>query len=273
MTTATGAASDERRDTGVWMHAVVAADVDPGNLTGMVGVAGTPVRTVAAAGIAAAVSDVPLAEYGEPALHRNLEDLHWLERVARTHHAVVEGLSQIGAVVPARLATIYHDDDRVARVLTERRDELFAVLDRLAGREEWGIKAYAVADVAPSDVSDDRTGTAYLLRRKAQLAAQRQGQQAAAEAAAAVHAALADYAVAARRHPPQDRRLSGADTAMALNGAYLVDREDLPSFATLVSDLAQHNPAIRLELTGPWPPYSFVDEAPPVGVPRREGTA
>ncbi len=244
---------------GVWVHGLVAG-TGRLDLAGWTGVAGTPLRTVAAAGIAAVVGDVPLSEYGEEALRRNLEDLAWLERAVRTHHAIAEKLSDAGAVVPARLATIYHDDDRVARMMVERHDGLSAALDRLAGREEWGVKAYAVANGAPSDQpAADRTGAAYLRRRKAQLAAREQGQQATAEAAAAVHAALAGYAVAACRHAPQDRRISGAEATMALNGAYLVDCTEVSGFAALVRELAQRNPAIRLELTGPWPAYSFVD--------------
>ncbi|WP_174530690.1 GvpL/GvpF family gas vesicle protein, partial [Micromonospora maritima] len=75
-----------------------------------------------------------------------------------------------------------------------------------------------------------------------------------------VHAALAGHAVAARRHAPQDRRLSGAATAMVLNGAYLVDRAGLDGFRALAEALADRHPELRLELTGPWPAYSFVAE-------------
>ncbi|MCM0679002.1 GvpL/GvpF family gas vesicle protein, partial [Micromonospora phytophila] len=84
----------------------------------------------------------------------------------------------------------------------------------------------------------------------------------AADAAAAVHAALAGQAVAARRHAPQDRRLSGAPTAMVLNGAYLVDQGTFAGFRDLVGSLAHRHPELRLELTGPWPPYSFAQERP-----------
>jgi hypothetical protein len=253
-----------RQDTGVWMHAVV-AEAALGTLAGITGIAGTAVRAVVVGGMAAVVSDAPLAEYGEDALRRNLEDLEWLERAARSHHAVVQALSQTGAVVPARLATIHHDDGRVAQVLAERHDELAAALERLTGREEWGVKGYVVpgakANAGESPEDTGGTGAAYLRRRKAQLDARQQGQQAAAEAAASVHTALAAYAVAARRHAPQDRRLSGASSAMVLNTAYLIDRDRLAGFSALAGELASKNPAIRLELTGPWPPYSFVEEA------------
>ncbi|KXK60675.1 hypothetical protein AWW66_17485 [Micromonospora rosaria] len=253
----------------VWLHGVTTG-VAPGTLAGIVGIAGTPVRAVPAAGLVAVVSDAPLTEYGEEALRRNLEDLTWLEQTARAHHAVVAALSRAAVVVPARLATVHSDDDRVTRVLVERRDEFAGTLARLADRDEWGVKGYVVPGPPPPAAEPTGggggAGAAYLRRRRAQLTAREEGQQIAADAAAAVHTALAGYAAAARRHAPQDRRLSGASTAMALNGAYLVDRDRVDHFADLVRGLADRHPQLRLELTGPWPPYSFVAEpAPAVG--------
>ena len=258
--------------TGAWLDGVV-ADADPATLAAITGMDGSPVRAVRAAGLVAVVSTAPLAEYGEEALRRNLEDLTWLERAARTHHAVVDALSRAGAVVPARLATVHGDDERVARVLTERRDELTDTLARLTGREEWGVKGYVVPGASPrvaEPAAAGGAGAAYLRRRKAQLTAREEGQRVAADAAAAAHAALAGYAVAARRHAPQDRRLSGAQTAMVLNGAYLIDRTALDGFSELVRALADRHPEIRLELTGPWPPYSFVAEPSAEPHPVRE---
>ncbi|NES16737.1 MULTISPECIES: GvpL/GvpF family gas vesicle protein [Micromonospora] len=260
-TTAEPARAVPGTGSAVWLHGVVAAVT--ATPAGTTGIAGTPVRSVAGAGLVAVVSDVPLAEYGEEALRRNLEDLAWLERAARAHHAVVAALCGAGPVVPARLATVHRDDDRVARVLAERHDELAGTLARLTGREEWGVKGYVVPGATPrteEPAAGGGAGAAYLRRRKAQLTAREEGQRIAADAAAAVHAALAGYAVTARRHAPQDRRLSGAPTAMVLNGAYLIDRERLDGFAALVRELADRHPEIRLEATGPWPPYSFVAE-------------
>lgn len=251
-------------DTGRWLHGVL-READLGLLSGLPGMTGEPVRPVRAAGLVAVVSAVPLTEYGEEALHRNLEDLAWLERVARAHHRVVDALARAGAVVPARLATVHHDDGRVAASLTERRAELAALLDRLTGRGEWGVKGYVVPGAVPQaeeTAGPGGAGAAYLRRRRAQLTAREDVQRNAAAAAAAVHEALSRHAVAARRHAPQDRRLSGAPTAMALNGAYLVDATAAAGFAGLVETLGARHPELRLELTGPWPPYSFVAERP-----------
>ncbi|MEU8168491.1 GvpL/GvpF family gas vesicle protein [Micromonospora sp. NPDC049004] len=262
----TAEVAPERRAavTGVWLHGVV-RDVDRVALATVAGMGGVPVRAVSAAGLVAVVSTAPLDEYGEEPLRRNLEDLVWLERAARTHHAVVEALARQGPVVPARLATVHTDDGRVAASLAARRAELSATLARLTGRGEWGVKGYLVPGAsAPSvaGVGGGGVGTAYLRRRRAQLTAREEHQQVASAAADAVHVALCEVAVAGRRHAPQDRRLSGVPAPMALNGAYLVDTAALPRFTDLVGSLGSRHPGLRLELTGPWPAYSFVAERP-----------
>jgi Gas vesicle synthesis protein GvpL/GvpF len=38
---------------------------------------------------------------------------------------------------------------------------------------------------------------------------------------------------------------------------YLVEARLATEFADAVAELAERHPAIRLQLTGPWPPYSF----------------
>jgi hypothetical protein len=44
---------------------------------------------------------------------------------------------------------------------------------------------------------------------------------------------------------------------MILNGAYLVDLDESDGFAAAVRRLVAECPNMRIELTGPWPPYSF----------------
>ncbi|WP_010596283.1 GvpL/GvpF family gas vesicle protein, partial [Rhodococcus sp. P14] len=50
---------------------------------------------------------------------------------------------------------------------------------------------------------------------------------------------------------------SGRRDWMVLNGTYLVDDDRADEFARAVEELRKEYRGIRLELTGPWPPYSF----------------
>lgn len=246
-------------DPGVWLYAVASA-IDERRLAGMVGVGGQPVRTVPGTDLVAVVESVDLAEFGEEPLRRKLNDLDALARLARAHHRIIDAAAHLTEVVPARLATVYRGDEGVAAMLDERREALCAALGRVAGRVELGVKAYATpaASREPAESAGGGSpGTAYLMRRREQLASAEQARRAAVEVADGVHLALSRMAEDARRHPPQDPRLSGEAAWMVLNGAYLVDRERVGEFADAVRVLADRHHAVRLELTGPWPPYSF----------------
>jgi hypothetical protein len=253
---------------GVWLYAVT-RDLDPRRLAGLTGVAGEPVRTVAAAGLVAVVGSVGLAEFGEQGLRRNLEDLDWLESTARAHDTVVNTVVRLGPTVPLRLATVYLDDERVRASLVDRRADFAAALDRVARRTEWGVKAYADPDAlagpapAPAEGGGGGAGTAYLLRRRAQLSAREVVERTAVRYAEEIHAALLRAAVDGRRHPAQHPQLTGRREWMLLNGTYLVDDPRANQFAEVVRALDAEHRGVHLELTGPWPPYSFsgVDDA------------
>jgi len=238
------------------------------DLSRLTGVAGGTVRTVAADGFTVLVSDVDLAEFGEAALRRNLENLTWLEEVARAHHHVIDAASGLFPLLPTRLATVYSSHSAMVAALARRGEELRAALRRVGGRVEWGVKAYAAPQPdtreseqpVPAQSDASGAGLAYLKRRRAQLTAREGSQQAARAGARAVHEELSGRAAQARLHPPQSAQLSGNQMPMLLNTAYLLDESASDGFASAVADAASTHPELRLELTGPWPPYSFAGE-------------
>jgi hypothetical protein len=248
-------------DFAVWVYAVT--DQPDHDLTATTGVARERLGTVEGAGLVAVVGSVSLAEFGAEPLRRKLEDLAALDGLARAHHNGVAAVARTAAVVPARLASVYRDDTRVAGMLGERGPDFRDTLRRLAGRTEWGIKVYGAANPptastgAPPAGTEARPGTAYLMRRRTELRAAEDAREVALAAAEKVHATLGRFAVASRQHPPQDRQLTGDAGWMVLNGAYLVADDRTDDFAAAVRSLADRYPAVRLESTGPWPPYSF----------------
>src|SRR5690348_15683636 len=135
-------------DLGVWTYAITEdsqlcppdGEVD---LSWLMGVGEAKVRTTASGGLTALVSDVSLAEYGEAALRENLEDLDWLDEVAREHHYVIDAAGRLFPLLPVRLATVYSGDGAVWAALTEHGEQLRDALRRVGGRVEWGVKAYA----------------------------------------------------------------------------------------------------------------------------------
>jgi hypothetical protein len=231
------------------------------------GVGGAEVGVIEDEGLAAVVSPVSLGEFGEEALRRNLEDLDWLESTARAHHAVVDAAAEHAATVPLGLATVYRNEERARSALRDRREEFTRALDRITGRTEWGVKVYAdltettsgggTEDTPPANA---RPGTAYLKRRGTQRRDQEEARREILDVVDRIDDELCGIAATRRLHRPQDPQLSGERGWTVLNAAYLVDDGRAEEFRTAVARLAGLRPEIRLQLTGPWAPYSFATE-------------
>jgi hypothetical protein len=257
-----------------WIYCVVPRSRTlPEGLVGLAG--GTPER-VEAGELAAVASPVPLDEYGEEPLRRNLNDLDWLERMARTHETVIERMLGGGEVVPVRVCTIYSSREQVSAMLEERADTLGATLGRLAQRSEWGVKvllerpkleARAVSEVGLTETDGSAAkpnaggaGAAYIARKRLATRVRDESERLLSEAVRDVHGLLAESASDAAVLPAQNRELSGYTGEMVLNGAYLVSEAGRDAFASLVHelDVRYDELGLKFELTGPWPPYNFV---------------
>lgn len=248
--------------TGRYLYAITRG-VTSDALAGTAGLDGGTLETVDHRGLTAVVSTVRLDEFGEEGLRRNLEDLAWLETVARGHDAVVQAAAALGPTAPLRLATICLDDDGVRARLDEWHDALNEVLDRVQGRMEWSVKTYARGAAVPAPApaappaEGQGAGVAYLQRKKESTQRRMQAEELAHQVAEQIHEALAQRSVASRRLPAQDPRLTGHEGVMTLNGAYLVPVEESDEFAAALNALAEQHPDAHLEAGGPWPPYSF----------------
>jgi hypothetical protein len=196
----------------------------------LTGVAGDPPRMLTHHGLVAVVSHVPERDFAEAPLHVHLEDLGWLTETARLHQGVIDALTAVTTPLPLRLGTVFRDDSGVRVMMEAREDGFRRTLDRLDGRVEWGVKAYAETERAHED-----------FREKTETVASR------------LHATLSSYAEDSRLHAPQNS---------VLDAAYLVPRADSEEFVELVDRAKDDLPGLRVELTGPWAAYSFVEERP-----------
>jgi Gas vesicle synthesis protein GvpL/GvpF len=245
----------------------VARPFDPAQIAQVQGVDGSEVHLVSYQDIVAVVSSLSVAEFDEAAIRAKLATPEALEAVARAHHAVVEAVAARSVTLPFRLATIHHGGERVIEVLRQGYRRFCAALDRLAGCVEVGVKVYAdlealaatdparkAGPAAPSTPSSP--GRDYLRRRMEQRRSRDEAWRLALAAADRTTTTLAKLALDQRCHRPQDPRLSGTRGENVLNMAYLVDAADVQGFALVAGSLAAL-PGMRIEVTGPWAPYSF----------------
>jgi hypothetical protein len=140
----------------------------------------TKLEWITANDLAALCSPVPLDSYGEEALAERLSDAAWTAVRAMRHETVVEYVAKRVSLVPLRFGTIYLERARIERMLTEKGRELAQVLERLRGREEWGVNVYAdratlmasITSVSPrlremvQQAESASPGQAYLMQKK-----------------------------------------------------------------------------------------------------------
>jgi hypothetical protein len=258
-------------ELGYYVYGVGRAD-DAERPEGLEGVDGEhTVELVSHGGLVAFASRVPLGEFGEEPLHENLNDVEWLEAKARAHEHVLDHALTRMPVVPMRLCTIYRSEEHVLELLEREHDVFADALDRLEGKTEWGVKAIADPG-ALEQAADQHAGTeadpdaglsagAAYMREKSRAARQRDEADRIAEGwAQDVHDRVAAQAVEALLNPLQNPEVSGHTGDMLLNGVYLVDDRQSAEFHAAVERVATeyHERGLRVELTGPWPPYNFV---------------
>jgi hypothetical protein len=229
-----------------------------------------PPRAIdAGRGLWLVAADVPLDRYGEGPIEQGLRDLAWVSAVAVPHEAVVEHLAKNGTVVPMKLFTLFRSDDRALQHVAQQRKRIDRLMERIEGREEWGLRvlldevaALSAAQKEAQAVSGGSPGAAFLLRKKKEQDAAREVVEHARDRADSLFELLAAKADDARRRPPPPGE---AGKRVLLDAAFLLPRRKAKTFQTAVRGEAKKLAGLHYQLTlsGPWPAYTFVTEPEP----------
>ena len=208
-----------------------------------------------AGGLWLVTASAPLPEFSSERIEEGLSDLDWVSACALAHEAVVEHFRDAPALLPLKLFTLFVSDKRALAHLRESGEQLDRVLDRVAGRVEWGVRVRL-------DEARARGGTSFLLRKKQEQEASR---DLAGRLRAEVDAGWTDLAAQAdeaiRQQPATAPEQGGK---VFLDAALLVPAGRAAEFEAAVGRFAASLAAKggEVTLTGPWPPYHFVEENP-----------
>jgi len=231
-----------------------------------------PVRLLPAGKLQAAVSDVG-EDFAEASLNTRVRDLEWLSPRAVRHHDVIDRLyQQCPELLPLTFGAIFHSEASLRERLLAQERELSGRLDALRGKQEWDLRLSRDEETfreklsghsealrqLETDMAGKPPGTRFLLERKAQNLAAREAQRVGAEIREEVHATLSTDALDAHKDP----LLTPAEsprTRLELRSAYLVEAGGAAKLQATAEALAARYADLgyRLELTGPWPAFSF----------------
>jgi hypothetical protein len=232
-------------------------------------------RVITTSGLAAVFSPVPLSEFGEAALEANISNIDWVADKGTGHERIVRAFSAHATVVPLRFGTVFLTEDRIGAFLQKHHDAIAQSIQALEGKEEWGLNLFvdrnALADhLVTRDPSLKELsqriraaspGQAYLLSKGMENAKQ----QAARDEVNKVIGVVLDSMTSAVDRSLQLGILKfGPARTSALAGrfAFLVRKDSFDRFRKQAEKLARefNELGFSIELTGPMPPYNFVDE-------------
>ena len=222
--------------------------------------------------LAALSSQVPLASYSEERLAEHLSDASWTAARAMRHETIAEYVAKRAGVVPLRFGTIYLERAGIERMLSEQRRELRQILERLRGREEWGVNVFCDQSVLMSSITSvspvlrelsERAaqaspGQSYLMQKKIDTLRVDEGRATLNRIIEQIEKTLGEQSDGAKRL----RVLKVEATEygeLKAKFAFLVKRSEFEVFRDAAERLAQQHQSagVRLELTGPWPAYNF----------------
>ena len=221
-------------------------------LTGVDGTA--EVEAVACGRFMCWISRVPHAEFAQD-LAKNMQDLDWLAAATTRHQQVLSAIAGSADVLPARFGIEFLNEKSLREHVERRGAALQADLERIRGKEEWGVKVFAMPPAVSRSSRKIRTGKEYLQAKSAMV--QR----------------------ALRPPGPEfdefDKALGSVATEVAEGGKLAAARRDLQFHKTLLVERSERKKLVnvvrafskrwkgksRIECTGPWPAFSFVSHS------------
>ena len=227
--------------------------------------------------LAAVVSEVEINEFISPSADTNKEiDMRWIEEKARAHERIVKQLMKGTDILPAKFCSIVSSKEGIITFLADNYNEFVRAFRRLAGREEWDVKAYLsfaelegfVTDNTPeireridmlSFISNSST---YLIKRKIDNLINEHTEKhfdAVIQYIIKALRAVSDCEAFTHFEPP---RCQQTETPLVFKASYLIKKTLLQSFKQQLNKLSDElePEGITFELTGPWPPYTFVKD-------------
>lgn len=139
-----------------------------------------------------------------------------------THNQVIMHVMEEYPVLPMAFGMLFKNEKALRRVLGRVHDDLKTRLNEVEGKVELGVKV-----ILPKGVAFDEDEFASEIKTLREVAAQCK----------------------------LSKRFS---THLILNASYLVEKEKVEAFLGAAKTLEEKFREVKIQCTGPWPPYNFV---------------
>ena len=173
------------------------------------------------------------------------------QQAAKDHARVIADCFKLSTVLPFRFNTIFADDDGLRRSVRSNQRHFLANVERLRGKAEMHLKVL-VDDTCPGNSARNMTvGQEYLTSLRESASRQRERQSKARALSVQMHRMFLPLA----EEITCKRMDSGK---MLLDIAHLIDNKTVERYQNKYSSATTELKDCRMQLSGPWPPYHFV---------------
>lgn len=235
---------------------------------------GTKVYAVAYKDIEAVVSEVDIRQFGEKEILEKLErDTKWTERSVKLHHDIIVTASGDETAIPLKFGTIFRTRKNLEAMLKKSYRKFKTLLNQLKGKEEWGVKVYLDKQKFVEEVKEEDEeirqfekrkvkapeGMKWYADRKIDEVIRKKFGDAVEKYLSKIVEELEWQAEKVVINESTPKEVTGRE--MVLSSACLIKKEAVESFKEKMGKFFEDLGEIGFsaEITGPWPPYNFVE--------------
>ena len=257
-----------------YVYGVVGASVE--TATAPNGIDGGAVSLIPSGDFAALSTSVSADDYAPDKVETLTADVDWVSERATAHDRVLTWASDVGAVIPFPMWTLFSDAKGVSSMLSKRTNELRRTFERVRDGREFTVRVYVQPGVLKDHLAEHNAeltsleteaakaspGQKYLLERKMENLRRDAGRDVASRVANEIHDALRAPAMDTVREQPVNSGAPREQGRAILNASFLVAPPKVVEFQrALTAMVNKYEPSgFKFDFTGPWPPYHFVGE-------------
>ena len=236
---------------------------------------GIKVHPVYFQGVYAIVSSVSPDDFSEDNLKKHLTDMGWVEKNIRLHERVIEEIMKDRVVLPLKFGTVFESEANIEKLLKVQNVEFKAVLDLLAGKEEWGLKIYCntayFKDALCSgneriiekekEILASGKGKAFFLKKMKDEIVKDIINEKISEYTKDCFERLKVTAADNKINNILPKEVTEKEEDMVLNAAFLINNKRIKEFENVLAYIRTKykDKGLVFDCTGPWPPYNFCE--------------
>ncbi|WP_083446621.1 GvpL/GvpF family gas vesicle protein [Priestia koreensis] len=213
-------------------------------------------------------------KYSEEILQQKMEnDMDWLKEKAFHHHETLAALYSGYTVIPLKFGTIYNSEESLKETIAPKNNVVIHTFETLKRHEEWNMKVYCddqklmqhvtdhdeVVEQKRQEIESLPKGRQYFEKKKLDKFISQQLEEEKYRLCKSVHDQLLQYATNEAVKKNWGKDMTGLQESMVWNSAFMLPKEAIEEFLEEIkkSEPALLEKGLRVEVSGPWPPYHF----------------